>query len=54
MEYGENECEGALYRKQTKNLLKSKGFKLVKSLSSIGPKGDLVFKYKNWNFSSLL
>ena len=54
MEYGEDEYDGALGREQTINLLKSKGFKLVKSLSSIGPKGDLVFKYKNWNFSSLL
>ena len=54
MEYGEDEYDGALGREQTINLLKSKGFKLVKNLSSIGPKGDLVFKYKNWNFSSLL
>jgi len=54
MEYGEDEYDGALGREQTINLLKSKGFKLVKSLSSIGPKGDLVFKYKNWNFFSLL
>ena len=47
MEYGENEYEGALDRKQTINLLKSNGFKLVEILSSFGPKGDLVFKNKN-------
>ena len=47
MEYGEDEYEGALDREQTINLLKSKGFKLVKNLSSFGQKGDLVFKNKN-------
>ena len=47
IEYGEDEYEGALDREQTIILLKSKGFKLVKNLSSFGPKGDLVFKNRN-------